>query len=100
MKKMVVDDEAMLVKGTRYNLQSDGFQVVSGGTGLDAVRLMIVTSWQSAISKQVMARQVQASANSASVSAAASWISSTRRLTVPQDSWLLDDYIPAEAAKK
>lgn len=40
MKILVVDDEALLVKGIRYNLQSDGFQVVSGGTGLDAVRLV------------------------------------------------------------
>lgn len=39
MKILVVDDEALLVKGIRYNLQSDGFQVLTGGNGLDAVRL-------------------------------------------------------------
>ncbi len=39
MKILVVDDESLLVKGIRYNLQSDGFQVLTGGTGLDAVRL-------------------------------------------------------------
>ena len=40
MKILVADDEALLVKGIRYNLQSDGFQVVSCGTGADAVRLV------------------------------------------------------------
>lgn len=39
MKILVVDDEALLVKGIRFNLQSDGFQVISGSSGLDAVRL-------------------------------------------------------------
>ena len=39
MKILVVDDEALLVKGIRFNLQSDGFQVLSGSSGLDAVRL-------------------------------------------------------------
>lgn len=39
MKILVVDDEALLLKGIRYNLQSDGFQVLTGGTGLDAIRL-------------------------------------------------------------
>ena len=39
MKILVVDDEALLVKGIRFNLQSDGFQVISGSTGLDAIRL-------------------------------------------------------------
>ncbi len=39
MKILVVDDEALLVKGIRFNLQSDGYEVVTGTTGLDAVRL-------------------------------------------------------------
>ena len=40
MKILVVDDEALLVKGIRFNLQSDGFQVLTGSTGLDAIRLV------------------------------------------------------------
>ena len=39
MKILVVDDEALLVKGIRFNLQSDGYDVVTGSNGLDAVRL-------------------------------------------------------------
>ena len=39
MKILVVDDEALLVKGIRFNLQSDGYEVVTGSNGLDAVRL-------------------------------------------------------------
>ena len=39
MKILVVDDEALLVKGISYNLKNDGYEVVSGSTGLDAVRL-------------------------------------------------------------
>ena len=39
MKILVVDDEALLVKGIRFNLQSDGYEVVTGTNGLDAVRL-------------------------------------------------------------
>ena len=39
MKILVVDDEALLVKGSRFNLQSDGYEVVTGSNGLDAVRL-------------------------------------------------------------
>lgn len=39
MKILVVDDEALLVKGIRYNLQSDGYQVLTGSTGQDAIRL-------------------------------------------------------------
>ena len=40
MKILVVDDETLLVKGIRFNLQSDGFQVLTGSTGLDAIRLV------------------------------------------------------------
>ena len=39
MKILVVDDEALLVKGIRFNLQSEGFQVITGANGLDAIRL-------------------------------------------------------------
>lgn len=38
MKILVVDDEALLVKGTCYNLRNDGYEVLTGSTGLDAVR--------------------------------------------------------------
>ena len=30
MKILVVDDEELLVKGIRFNLQNDGYQVVTG----------------------------------------------------------------------
>ena len=40
VKILVVDDEALLVKGIRFNLQSDGFRVLTGSTGLDAIRLV------------------------------------------------------------
>ena len=39
MKILVVDDEALLVKGIRFNLQNDGYEVITGGDGEDAVRL-------------------------------------------------------------
>ena len=39
MKILVVDDEALLVKGIRFNLQSDGYEVITGSNGSDAVRL-------------------------------------------------------------
>ena len=39
MKILVVDDEELLVKGIRFNLQNDGYDVVSGSNGLDAVQL-------------------------------------------------------------
>ena len=39
MKILVVDDEALLVKGIRFNLQNDGYEVVTGSNGLDAVNL-------------------------------------------------------------
>ena len=38
-KVLVVDDEALLVKGIRFNLQSEGYEVVTGSDGLEAVRL-------------------------------------------------------------
>lgn len=39
MKILIVDDEELLVKGIRFNLQNDGYEVVTGGNGADAVRL-------------------------------------------------------------
>ena len=39
MKILVVDDEALLVKGIRFNLQNDGYEVVTGCNGLEAVEL-------------------------------------------------------------
>ena len=39
MKILVVDDEALLVKGIRFNLQSEGYEVVTGSNGLEAVQL-------------------------------------------------------------
>ena len=40
MKILVVDDEALLVKGIRFNLQNEGYEVLTGSDGLDAVRLV------------------------------------------------------------
>ena len=40
MKILVVDDEALLVKGIRLNLQNEGYDVITGSDGLDAVRLV------------------------------------------------------------
>lgn len=40
MKILVVDDEELLVKGIRFNLQNDGYEVISGTNGLEAVQLM------------------------------------------------------------
>ena len=39
MKILVVDDEELLVKGIRFNLQNDGYEVITGFNGLDAVML-------------------------------------------------------------
>jgi len=39
MKILVVDDEDLLVKGIRFNLQNEGYEVISGSTGIDAVTL-------------------------------------------------------------
>ncbi|MBQ9761850.1 MAG: response regulator transcription factor [Oscillospiraceae bacterium] len=39
MKILVVDDEALLVKGIRFNLQNDGYDVVTGSNGLEALEL-------------------------------------------------------------
>ncbi len=39
LKILVVDDEAVLVKGIRFNLQNDGYEVVCGSNGLEAITL-------------------------------------------------------------
>ena len=40
MKILVVDDEALLVKGIRFNLQNEGYEVITGSNGLEAVKLV------------------------------------------------------------
>ncbi len=37
MKILVVDDEELLVKGIRFNLQNDGYEVLTGSNGLEAI---------------------------------------------------------------
>ena len=39
MKILVVDDEELLVKGIRFNLQNDGYEVIAGNNGLEALQL-------------------------------------------------------------
>ena len=39
MKILVVDDEELLTKGIRFNLQNDGYEVITGANGLDALHL-------------------------------------------------------------
>lgn len=39
MKILVVDDEELLVKGIRFNLQNEGCEVITGSNGLDALAL-------------------------------------------------------------
>ena len=38
MKILVVDDEVLLVKGIRFNLQNEGYEVITGSNGLEAVQ--------------------------------------------------------------
>ena len=40
MKILIVDDEALLVKGIRFNLQNEGYEVITGSNGLEAVDLV------------------------------------------------------------
>ncbi len=40
MKILVVDDEALLVKGIRFNLQNEGYEVFTGSDGLEAIQLV------------------------------------------------------------
>ena len=39
MKILVVDDEDLLVKGIRFNLQNEGYELLTGSNGLEAVEL-------------------------------------------------------------
>ena len=39
MKILIVDDESVIVKGIRFNLLSDGYDVICGSNGSDALRL-------------------------------------------------------------
>ena len=39
MKILVVDDEAVLVKGLKFNLENEGYQVLTGSNGTEAVAL-------------------------------------------------------------
>ena len=39
MKILVVDDEELLVKGIRFNLQNDGYEVITGTNGREAVEI-------------------------------------------------------------
>ena len=39
MTILVLDDEALLVKGIRFNLKSDGYDVITGANGQEAVEL-------------------------------------------------------------
>lgn len=39
MKILVVDDEALLLKGIRFNLQNEGYEVITGSDGQQAVQL-------------------------------------------------------------
>ena len=39
MKILVVDDEELLVKGIRFNLQNEGYEVLTGFNGLEAVQI-------------------------------------------------------------
>ncbi len=38
MKILVVDDEELLVKGIRFNLRGEGYDVITGNTGLEALQ--------------------------------------------------------------
>ncbi len=39
MKILVVDDEEVIVKGIKFNLQNDGYEVVTGTNGREAIEL-------------------------------------------------------------
>ena len=39
MKILIIDDEELLVKGIRYNLQNEGYEVLTGSDGQQAVEL-------------------------------------------------------------
>jgi len=39
MKILVVDDEELLVKGIRFNLQNEGYEILTGSNGAEAVKI-------------------------------------------------------------
>ena len=39
MKILVVDDEELLIKGIRFNLMNEGYEILTGSNGLEAVAL-------------------------------------------------------------
>lgn len=39
MKILIVDDEPLLIKGTKFNLENDGYEVVTASDGLEAVEI-------------------------------------------------------------
>jgi len=39
MKILVVDDEELLVKGIRFNLMNEGYEIITGSNGLEALAL-------------------------------------------------------------
>ena len=39
MRILVVDDEDLLVKGIMFNLQNDGYEIITGSNGIEAVQL-------------------------------------------------------------
>ena len=39
MKILVVDDEKLLVKGIKFNLENEGYEVVTGSDGMEAVEI-------------------------------------------------------------
>ena len=39
MRVLVVDDEKLLVKGIKFNLQNDGYEVLTGGDGQEALEI-------------------------------------------------------------
>ena len=39
MKILVVDDEQLLVKGIRFNLQNEGYEIITGSNGVEAVQM-------------------------------------------------------------
>ena len=39
MKILVVDDEKLLVKGIKFNLENDGYEVITGSDGQEALEI-------------------------------------------------------------
>ena len=39
MRVLVVDDEKLLVKGIKFNLENDGYEVLTGSDGQEALEI-------------------------------------------------------------